>query len=85
MAVNYDAELSQLTAEILREAVQVYDPSDPGQLLANPVLAACNTNMFGGLAPTTSFAAVTGSFSFAAARSFSSAIAATIISRPSSE
>lgn len=62
MAVNYDAELSQLTAEILREAVQVYDPSDPGQWLANPVLAAWNTNMFGGLAPTTSFAAVTGSF-----------------------
>ena len=62
MAVNYDVELSQLTGEILREAVQVYDPSDPGQWLANPVLAAWNTNMFGGLAPTTSFAAVTGSF-----------------------
>ena len=62
MAVNYDAELSQLTAEILREAVQVYDPSDPGQWLANPVLAAWNSNMFGGLAPTSSFAAVTGSF-----------------------
>src|SRR5580693_2787857 len=62
MAANYDAELTQLAAEILREAVQVYDPSDPGQWLANPVLAAWNTNMFGGLAPTTSFAAVTGSF-----------------------
>jgi hypothetical protein len=62
MSVNYDVELSQLTAEILREAVQVYDPSDPGQWLANPVLAAWNTNMFGGLAPTSSFAAVTGSF-----------------------
>jgi hypothetical protein len=67
MVANYDAELSQLTAEILREAIQVYDPSDAGQWLANPVLAAWNTNMFGGLAPTTSFAAATGSFSFAAA------------------
>lgn len=65
MAVNDDGELSQLTAEILREAVQVYDPSDPGQWLANPVLAAWNTNVFGGLAPTTSFAAVTGSFAAA--------------------
>jgi hypothetical protein len=65
MSVNYDAELSQLAAEILREAVQVYDPSDPGQWLANPVLAAWNTNMFDGLAPTASFAAVTGSFAAA--------------------
>jgi hypothetical protein len=60
MAANNDAELTKLAAEILREAVN--DPSDPGQWLANPVLAAWNTNMFGGLAPTTSFAAVTGSF-----------------------
>jgi hypothetical protein len=72
MAANNDAELTQLAAEILREAVQGYDPSDPGQWLANPVLAAWSTNMFGGLAPTASFAAVTGSFaavtgSFAAA------------------
>ena len=59
MSANYDAELSQLTAEILREAVQVFDPSDPGQLLTNPVLAAWSTNMFGGLAPTASFMAVT--------------------------
>ena len=65
MSANYDAELSQLAAEILREAVQVYDPNDPGQWLANPVLAAWNTNMFGGLAPTTSFAAATGSFAAA--------------------
>ncbi|MGD0699934.1 MAG: hypothetical protein ABSA02_08630 [Trebonia sp.] len=65
MSANYDAELSQLAAEILREAVQVYGLSDPGQWLANPVLAAWNTNMFGGLAPTTSFAAVTGSFAAA--------------------
>jgi len=65
MAAKYDAELSRLAAEILREAVQVYDASDPGQWLANPVLAAWNTNMFGGLAPTTSFAAVTGSFAAA--------------------
>ena len=72
MAANYDAELTQLAAEILRESVQGYDPSDPGQWLPNPVLAAWSTNMFGGLAPTASFAAVTGSFaavtgSFAAA------------------
>jgi hypothetical protein len=66
MAADYDSELSQLAAEILREAVQVYDPSDPGQWLANPVLAAWSTNMFGGgLAPTASFAAVTGSFAAA--------------------
>jgi hypothetical protein len=66
MSANYDAELSQLAAEILREAIQVYDPSDPGQWLANPVLAAWSTNMFGGgLAPTASFAAVTGSFAAA--------------------
>jgi hypothetical protein len=50
MAANYDAELTKLAAEILREAVQGYDPSDPGQWLANPVLAAWSTNMFGGLA-----------------------------------
>jgi hypothetical protein len=73
MAANYDAELSQLTAEILREAVQVYDPSDPGQWLANPVLAAWNTNMFGGLAPTTSFAALTSSFAAAVTGSFPAA------------
>jgi hypothetical protein len=66
MSVNYDAELSQLAAEILREAVQVYDPSDPGQWLASPVLAAWSTNMFGGgMAPTASLAAVTGSFAAA--------------------
>lgn len=61
MAANYDAELTQLAAGILRDAVRVYDPSDPAQWLANPVLAAWHTNMFGG-APTGSFAAVTGSF-----------------------
>jgi hypothetical protein len=66
MSANHDAELSQLAAEILREAVQVYDPSDPRQWLANPVLAAWSTNMFGGgLAPTASLAAVTGSFAAA--------------------
>jgi hypothetical protein len=72
MAANYDVELTQLAAEILRESVQVYDPSDPGQWLANPVLAAWNSNMFGGLAPTSSFATVTGSFA-AATGSFAAA------------
>jgi hypothetical protein len=72
MAANYDVELTQRAAEILRESVQVYDPSDPAQWLANPVLAAWNTNMFGGLAPTTSFAAITGSFA-AATGSFGAA------------
>jgi hypothetical protein len=62
MSANCDVELSQLTAEILREAVQVYDPSDPGRWLANPVLTAWNTNMLGGLALTSSFATATGSF-----------------------
>jgi hypothetical protein len=62
MAANYDAELTQLAAGILRDAVRVYDPSDPAQWLAHPVLAAWNTNMLGGAAPTGSFAAVTGSF-----------------------
>ena len=75
MSANYDAELSQLTAEILREAVQVFDPSDPGQLLTNPVLAGWSTNMFGGLAPTASFMAVTGSFA-AVTGSFTAAVEA---------
>jgi hypothetical protein len=84
MVVNYDGELSQLTAEILREAVQVYDPADPGRWLGNPVLAAWNTNLFDGLAPTSSFAAVTGAFA-AATGSFSAvtgAFAAPSASQP---
>jgi hypothetical protein len=81
MAANYDVELTQLAAEILREAVQVYDPSDPGNWLGNPVLAGWNTNMFGGLAPTTSFAAVTGSFA-AATGSFASAPGGLADARP---
>ena len=63
MAVDFDKELTSLTAEILRDAVQVYDTSDierwvVGYMSGFGVGEA--TGSFG--AVTGSFAAVTGSF-----------------------
>jgi hypothetical protein len=53
MPVDFDAKLTDLAAEIFRDAVQVYDISESERMLVafNPVLAA-----------TGSFPAVTGSF-----------------------
>lgn len=54
MTVGFDAKLTDLAAEILRDAVQVYQASESERLLVgfNPILSA-----------TGSFPAITGSFS----------------------
>jgi hypothetical protein len=64
MAVDFDAKLTDLAAEILRDAAQVYSRSDVEAWLSgyNPVLAAWNAGMFGTLEMTSSFQAVTGAF-----------------------
>ncbi len=59
MAVDFDAKLTSLAAEILRDAVQDYDRGDMG---LGPV-AAWNTSTFpGGREVTGSFPAITGAF-----------------------
>src|ERR1700745_1996678 len=59
MAVDFDAKLTRLAAEIWRDAVQDYDR---GSLERGPV-AAWQTSMFpGGREVTGSFPAITGSF-----------------------
>jgi hypothetical protein len=58
MSVDFDAKLTELAAEILRDAVQVYDQGAG----LNPVLAAWNAGTLGGLDATGSFSAITGSF-----------------------
>ena len=66
MAVDFDAKLTDLAAEILRDAAQVFDPSETERLIAgfNPVpsgsFAAGATGSFPSV--TGSFKAVTGSF-----------------------
>jgi hypothetical protein len=62
MAGDSDAKLTDLAAEILRDAVQVYDPSDGQSLFTgfNPVLTGWDSGMFGSLNATGSFAAITG-------------------------
>jgi hypothetical protein len=60
VAVDFDAKLTDLAAEILRDAAQVFDPGETERLIVgfNPVLSG----MFGGPSATSSFPAVTGSF-----------------------
>jgi hypothetical protein len=58
MPVDFDAKLTELAAEILRDAVHSYDQgTEPG-----PVLAAWTTGMLSALDTTSPFTAVTGSF-----------------------
>jgi len=60
MSIDVDARLTQLAAELLRDAVHAYDPL----AALGPVLAARNMTMLGGFDATGSFAfpALTGSF-----------------------
>jgi hypothetical protein len=59
MAVDFDAKLASLAAEIVRDAVQDYDRCD----MERGPIAACDTSMFpGGWQVTGSFPAITGSF-----------------------
>src|ERR1700722_14457033 len=65
MSVDFDVKLTDMAAEILRDAVQFYDQGPE----LSPVLAAWNTGMLSGVdatgsssAATTSLAAPTGSF-----------------------
>lgn len=64
MGIDFDTELTDLAAEILRDAAQVYNMSDVDTWVFshNPVLTAWNSGMFSGLEMTSSFHAVTGSF-----------------------
>ena len=58
MPVDFDAKLTELAAEILRDAVKLYDQgAEP-----TPVAEAWNTGMLSGLNATGSFAVPTGSF-----------------------
>ena len=54
MTADFDKRLTDLAAEIWRDALQLHDPSARGDLLAgsNPVLWGWNTGMFGGLGMT---------------------------------
>ena len=70
MSIDFDANLTQLAAELLRDAVHAYDPI----AVLGPVLAARNMTMLSGFdntaslsfpALTASFPALTGSFSVA--------------------
>ncbi len=63
MAVDFDAKLTDLAAEILRDAVRVYDAGESQRVLfgVNPVLAGWNAGRFGASDMTGSFTAVTGS------------------------
>jgi hypothetical protein len=63
MGADFDAKLTGLTAEILRDAVAVYDAGDSERLLLgfNPVLTQWNTGMFSTLESTGSFSAITSS------------------------
>ena len=58
MSVDFDAELTELTAGILRDAVQAYDQGTG----LDPALTAWNVRMLSGFDATGSFLAVTGSF-----------------------
>ena len=58
MSVDSDAKLTELAAEILRDAVQVYDTGSG----LSPVLTAWNAGTLSGLVATSSFPALTGSF-----------------------
>jgi hypothetical protein len=62
VAVDFDAKLTDLAAEILRDAAQVYGPGETERLIVgfNPVLSG--TGMFAGPAATGSLPAITGSF-----------------------
>jgi hypothetical protein len=62
MAGDFDAKLTALAAETLRDAVQVYDPNESERLLVgfNPVPSVWNTGTFSALDATGSFAAITG-------------------------
>ena len=62
---DFDAKLTGLTAEILRDAVQVYDTSEMDHWLAgyDPMITAWQGDMTGGFpALTGGFAALTGGF-----------------------
>src|ERR1700722_20726049 len=59
MSVDFDVKLTGLAAEVLRTAVQGYDPVSA----LGPVLAARDFTMLGGFNATGSFPALTGSFS----------------------
>jgi hypothetical protein len=60
VAVDSDARLTDLAAEILRDSIQVYGSA--GLLGYNPVLAGWSSGMYGGLEMTSSLQALTGSF-----------------------
>lgn len=63
MAVEFDKELTTLTAEILRDAVQVYEDSDIERLAASYMSGFGAGQVTGAFpAATGSFAAVTGAF-----------------------
>jgi len=57
MAGDFDAKLTGLAAEILRDAVEVFDQDDVRRWLVS-----ANVGMLGGLGVTGSFPAITGSF-----------------------
>src|SRR3984957_19798914 len=59
MSVDFDVKLTGLAAEVLRTAVQGYDPVSA----LGPVLAARDFTMLGGFDATGSFPALTGSLS----------------------
>ena len=63
MAVHFDTKSSDLAAEILRDAVQLYGRSDIETWLSgyNPVLTAWNADIFNGLEVNGAFRAATGS------------------------
>lgn len=64
MVVDFDSKLTELAADILRDAAQVYDRSDIEVLPSgmNPVTTALNAGGYGSLEGTGSFQAITGAF-----------------------
>jgi hypothetical protein len=62
MSTDFDVKLTALAAEILRDAVRVYDPQQSEALLmgVNPLLSAWNTGSFMSLTVTGAFPVVTG-------------------------
>jgi hypothetical protein len=61
VAVEFDSKLTDLAADMLRDAVQVYDPSERWLSGIGPALMALNTGTPGGIDATGAFSAVTGS------------------------
>jgi len=63
MAVDFDTKLTNLAAQILREAARLYGKSDVTARLSghNPLITVWNPGVFGGLGMTSSFQAATGS------------------------